>query len=80
MSTATVRFALDFDELIPTCWKYHMTSLCANASAENTIYVTKVHLINQHLLLKMKNSSVSYVQYREYKTPEYWELINSVGQ
>lgn len=37
ISTDTILTALDFDDAIPTCWKYQRTSHCAKARAENTI-------------------------------------------
>lgn len=37
MSTGTIRAAFDFDDAIPMCWKYQVTSDCAKARAENTI-------------------------------------------
>jgi hypothetical protein len=38
MSTGTTRAVLDFDDATPTCWKYQITSHCAKAKAENTIW------------------------------------------
>jgi hypothetical protein len=46
MSTGTAREALDFDDAIPTCWKYQITSDCAKARAENTI-CRKHHTIRE---------------------------------
>jgi hypothetical protein len=48
MSTGTAREALDFDDAIPTCWKYQITSDCAKARAENTI-CRKHHTIREWL-------------------------------
>jgi len=62
MSTGTTRVVLDFDDATPTCWKYQITSHCAKAKAENTIWkashkqvVEKLRYMKTYIKTKIHN-------------------------
>ena len=71
MSTGTTRAVLDFDDATPTCWKYQITSHCAKAKAENTIWkashkqVEKLdkwkHILKQKYTTNFKAIEVYYL-------------------
>lgn len=55
MSTGTILAVLDFDDAIPTCWKYQRTSDWAKANAENTI-CRKYQIIEENINYNYKVS------------------------